>query len=214
MVVTTQSNGNGRWAFQALGGLGVALFIAAACAGTDTPPRTRSLEAEVINRYEPTYAMGTAGGTSMAGNGGSGQGGSASTNAGAGGSGAPTGGSSGGGSSGGGSAGSSAAGSGGNSDVCDAPATVLIPKCGQSGCHGAGAGVGNFGESEAAALAAVGDPSGCDDLPYFDPADPENSAVVVKLADMPECGGAPMPLIGDPLTPDEIDCIVEWAGAQ
>lgn len=205
MVVTTQSNGNGRRAFQALGGLGVALLIAAACAGTDTPPRTRSLEAEVIERYDPDFATGNAGSSSMAGAGGSGsgQGGSASTNAGAGGSGAPAGGS-----SGGGSAGS------GSSAVCNAPVEVLIPKCGQAGCHGAGAGVGNFGESEAAALAAVGDPSGCDDLPYFDPADPQNSAVVIKLADMPDCGGAPMPLIGDPLTQDEVDCILEWAGAQ
>lgn len=204
MVVTTQSNGNGRRAFQALGGLGVALFIAAACAGTDTPPRTRSLEAEVINRYEPTYAMGNAGGSSMAGASGGGQGGSASANAGAGGS------ANAGGSSGGGSAGAGMAGSGSTSNACDAPGTVLVAKCGDVGCHGAGSGFGDFGASAAAAEALVDEPAGCnDDLLYFDSASPEDSLVVTKLEDSPPCG-SPMPLGDDPLSPAEIECILDW----
>ncbi len=215
MVVTTQSSGNGRWAFQALGGMGVIFLIAAACAGGDTPPRTTTLEAEIIERYDPGFATGNVGGSSAAGTGGGGQGGSSSSGGGAGG------GSSGSGSvvagAGGGSAGSGSgsAGSGsGGGDVCNAPVEVFQPSCGALGsaCHGAGSGLGDFGDTEEAALALFDEASNCGGLPYFDSADPENSAVVVKLSDSPPCG-SPMP-IGPALSQDEIDCVVDWIAAQ
>jgi hypothetical protein len=204
MVVMRQSSGNGRWMLKGLGGLCGAFLVAVACAGGDTPPRDLALEQAIIDRYD--NAVGQAGSVGMAGSGGGGgQGGSANAGSGGGG-GAPSGGS-----GGSGVAGSGAAGSGGG-DVCNAPATILIPRCGSAGCHGAGSAIGNFGESEAAAEALVGETANCNSaLQYFNAANPQNSLVVTKLEDAPPCG-SPMPIGGDPLTPDEVNCILEWVG--
>jgi hypothetical protein len=50
-----------------------------------------------------------------------------------------------------------------------------------------------------------------------DPDDPDNSYLLLKLSGLPNSSfGAPMPLVGTPLTEDEIDSIRSWilAGAN
>jgi hypothetical protein len=210
MVVKRQSSGNGRWMLKGLGGLCGAFLLAVACAGGDTPPLDAPSQQAIINAYD--NAIGQAGSASMGGTGGGGgQGGSANT-AGSGGGGGGTATAGGGGGSGVAGSGSGMAGSGSGA-VCNAPVEVLQPSCGALGssCHGAGSSLGNFGESEAAARALLDSPSNCGGLPYFDTANPQNSAVVQKLDDSPPCG-SPMP-IGPELSPDEVDCIVEWVGS-
>ena len=204
------------WAL-AVAGLGSCLIIAAACAGGDTPPRTDLLEQTICTTYETDCPTGAAGSVSM-GTGGSGTGGSSS---GTGGSAAGTGGSASGGASGSGTAGSGTAGSGtagsgtsgsgSTGPVCDAPTKVLNYYCGLgSGCHGPGASLGDFGVDEAAALALVDKPTkntACGK--YIDSANPEQSAVLAKLGDRPPCGQQ-MPLGGDPVDPEDVDCLKSW----
>lgn len=159
---------------------------------------------DVIEMYDPGFATGVAGGSSMAGAGGGGQGGSGTSNAGAGGSGAPTGGS--------GGSGTAGSGSTGSGEYCNAPETVLGPACGiGSGCHGADSRIGDFGESEAAARALIDveTVNGCGS--YIDSANPAQSQILVKLGDdIPGTCGAQMPFLNDPLPQAEIDCVTDW----
>jgi hypothetical protein len=212
-VVIRKNMGSNGWAL-AVAGLGSCLVIAAACAGGDTPPRDAALEEKIRTTYDPDYKTGAAGSVSM-GTGGSssGTGGSSS---GTGGSASGTGGSASGGASGSGTAGSGTAGSGTSGSgstgaVCDAPTKVLQYYCGLgSGCHGPGAALGDFGVDEAAALALVDKPTknaACGK--YIDSANPEQSAVLLKLGDKPPCG-AQMPFGGNPVSPEDVDCLTSW----
>jgi hypothetical protein len=113
-----------------------------------------------------------------------------------------------------GASGSGSSGSGGGTvpascgDVVD---RVLVYNCGLgSGCHGAGARLGNFGESEAAALALVDKTATTSACKYIDTANPEKSAILDKLSPVPTCGGAQMPFRVDPLSQDDIDCVRSW----
>jgi hypothetical protein len=206
-VVIRQMSGTGKWAIRGIGGLGVALMVSVACAGGDTPPRDQKLIDDLLKTY-PEDAVGVAGSMNMPSGGSGGGGGQGGSSVGG----------MGGGSSGsgneGGSAGGGASGSSGG-DACDAPGMVLIPSCGALGssCHGAGSFVGNFGESAAAAEALVGKPANCSGKQYFNPANPQASAVLDKLADRPTCGGSPMPLGADPLSDTQVQCIEDWIGS-
>jgi hypothetical protein len=44
-----------------------------------------------------------------------------------------------------------------------------------------------------------------------DPSDPEGSALYLKLTD-DFCGTSKMPLVGDPWTTEELECLAEWIG--
>jgi hypothetical protein len=102
----------------------------------------------------------------------------------------------------------------------EAPTNELLPcdmpkffeeRCGGDICH-------SDGESTAAALdltspgvedrvsGAAG--SGCAGV-LADPANPEGSLLYTKVLDEPTCGTR-MPLVGDPLTEDELSCMRDW----
>jgi hypothetical protein len=205
--------GRNRWAL-AVAGLGSCLIIAAACAGGDTPPRDSDLEKLIRDTYDPDYATGAAGSVSMSGSGGGGGtgGGSSGTGGGSSGTGGgASGGASGSGSAGSGSVGGGSSGSGSTGAVCDAPTKVLTYYCGLgSGCHGPGAALGDFGVDEAAARALVDKPTknaACGK--YIDSANPDQSAVLLKLGASPPCG-AQMPFGSDPLEQTDVDCLKSW----
>jgi hypothetical protein len=213
-VSIRQGMGRSRWAVGGTGCLGTFLLVIAACAGSDTPPRDEQLLEDLAEKY-PEDAVGVAGsvgmgtgGASGAGGGG-GQGGSATGGAGGGASG--SGGGSDGGSGGGGSGSSGASGSG-SVMSCSWSDTALQSACGiGSGCHGADAALGDFGDTEAAARALVGvsAKNGCG--VYIDAANPDESQIFTKVANTQggACG-AQMPFLSDPLSQAEQDCILGW----
>lgn len=94
--------------------------------------------------------------------------------------------------------------------ACDVP-LLFEERCGGDTCHGGG-------DSSAAGLdlisagveervsGATG--QSCGGI-VADPANPENSLLYEKIADEPECG-ARMPLVGEPLSEDEITCVRDW----
>jgi len=202
--------------------IGMIVGMIAACAGSDTPVRPEGLDEAIANGYplgsSPAGAAGSGGTSSGGGAGGraptppsnggtsaSGAGGTAS--AGRGGS-ASTGEA--------GAAGSSAGSTGTDpvpSGECDGFA-ILKASCGSAGCHGAGSGVGNFAETLEDAKSFVGEEGAgqCNGRgPLFDVDNPAASIVVQKIEGTVSCGGR-MPLTGDYLDADEVDCVKEWIG--
>lgn len=187
----------------------------AACAGTDTPPVDSDLEAAIAQNF-------TNGGVGVAGASGSGNAGSGN---------APTAGSGGTGDDDDDDVDPPAA--GGSSQVpddeepppddedpppggrgCDGFA-ILEASCSGGSCHGAG-GLGNFAESEEAARAFVG-VSGtisCGTAgPLIDPENPGASVIIQKVEPgTPPCGG-PMPIGGDALSDEDIQCLEDWIGS-
>jgi hypothetical protein len=182
-----------------------------ACAGDDTPPvdnTTRdALAAEFPDPEGQQAAAGTAssgGGAAGAGGSGAGAGGS-SGRAGAGSSSAGT----------GGSGGSGQAGAGSSADVCDAFGTILTLKCNGGNCHGDGAANGDFAASEAAAAAGVDQQStrGASCGVLIDPNNTEDSLIYKMVAgtqDFGACFPVQMPLSGDNLSSEELDCVQDW----
>jgi hypothetical protein len=88
---------------------------------------------------------------------------------------------------------------------------VLNENCSGSSCHSAG-GVGDFAESEDAALAFVGVSGSVTcggEGPLLNPDSPKQSIIVQKVNGTVPCGGA-MPIGSPPLTDDEISCLEEW----
>jgi hypothetical protein len=90
---------------------------------------------------------------------------------------------------------------------------VLETNCSTSNCHGEGSNLGNFAESVEAAREYIGEEGAvCGGQgPLIDPENPEDSVLVLKLGEEAPCG-QPMPLLRDPLSQSDIDCIVEWIG--
>ncbi len=202
-------------------GVGILCGVIGACAGGDTPARNSAL----VEFLSDEYGSGTVGavggragnsgtgGNNSSGSGGrSGSGGTGGNNsAGDGGSASGDGGD-GGSDVGGGGDGGSAGGGGGD---CDGFA-ILQDKCGTSSCHGTGAAATDFAASESAAAMWVDEPAatGCASTgtPIYDPGDPSESLVIIKLAPSPPCG-LQMPITGPgTVTPDEIACIEEFIG--
>jgi len=88
---------------------------------------------------------------------------------------------------------------------------ILQENCSGGSCHGAG-GVGDFAESEEAALAFVGVNGSAlcsGEGPLLVPANPRQSVIVQKVNGTASCG-TDMPIGAPPLTDDEISCLEEW----
>lgn len=169
-------------------------LILVACAGSDTPATDAELRDQIAERYG-NGAVGSAGGSNGRGGSGgrSGAGGSAQATA--------------------GTSGAGAGGSGQSADgECDGFA-ILQQNCGGGMCHGADSNYSNFAESEEAALALVGE-SGeatCASAgPLIDPDNPAASIIIQKVtASSPPCGTR-MPVVGGPLSQEDITCLQEW----
>jgi hypothetical protein len=94
--------------------------------------------------------------------------------------------------------------------ACDGFA-VLAENCSGGSCHGAG-GVGDFAESEEAAIAFVGvsGTATCgDEGPLLVPENPRQSVIVQKVNGTASCG-TDMPIGAPPLSDDDISCLEEW----
>jgi hypothetical protein len=93
----------------------------------------------------------------------------------------------------------------------DIETEIFKPKCSQSGCHSSrapAAGLDLLSPDVAARL--VGVPSRvCEDRLLIDPSDPSRDFLVEKLEPLPQCGSR-MPLIGKPLSAEQVTCIREW----
>jgi hypothetical protein len=198
--------------------IGIIVGMIAACAGSDTPPRTDEFDQDLASVYPPGSATGSAatGGTASGGTGGrasTGNGGTASGRGGSGTGGSASPGTGGSATAGAAGAGSSAAGSAGTgSGACDG-FTILKTSCGSSGCHGAGSGYSAFAATEADAADFVGTdgegPLCGGEGPIFDPANPPASLVMLKIAGT-ACGGK-MPLGSTtPFPPADVTCIEDW----
>ncbi len=189
----------------------------AACAGTDTPPVDDALEDAIAQNFT-SGGVAAAGASGNAGSGNAGSGNAGSSNAPAAG-------------SGGSGDDDGAGGSDQEPDDEDPPPdddddpppasgggcdgfAILEERCNGPSCHGAG-GLGNFAESEEAALAFVGvnGTVTCSaDGPLLDPANPRASVILQKVNGTASCG-ADMPIGGAPLSDTEIDCLEEWIGS-
>jgi hypothetical protein len=93
---------------------------------------------------------------------------------------------------------------------CDIP-TLFEERCGTSNCHAAGGTL-----AAALDLTSPGVEDRVSGAPgnncvgvLADPADPESSLLYSKLVATPTCG-ARMPLGGEPLNEDELDCMRDW----
>lgn len=98
---------------------------------------------------------------------------------------------------------------GGGGVSCDVVAEVFEVSCNGGGCHD-GSAPGNFGTSEAAALALVDQPTSiaaCGN--FIDTVNPEDSALLTKLDD-PPCGLNRMPLGRPDLSASQLSCLQEW----
>jgi hypothetical protein len=204
----------GRW----FGAVSLSLICGgfAACAGTDTPPVDDELEDAIAQNF-------TNGGVAAAGSAGSGNGGSGNTPA-AGRGNTPAGGSTAAGGSGNTPAGGAPAAGGSaqeppeepapsNGDACDG-FTVLKTNCSGSSCHGAG-GIGDFAETEEAALAFVGVSGSLTCAaagPLLDPANPRGSVILQKVNGTADCGGD-MPIGRPALSDTDVDCLEDWIGS-
>lgn len=91
----------------------------------------------------------------------------------------------------------------------DVQREILIPSCGNGGCHEAGS------EESALDLVSPGLPTrllegrGCDGRPLVDP---DGGVFMEKLGDTPPCGSK-MPLEGPELTAEELACIAQFVGS-
>jgi hypothetical protein len=92
----------------------------------------------------------------------------------------------------------------------DVVATVFVPKCGASICHGGPAPQQELdlvSPGVAARVAGV-TAKGCA-ATLADPDDPASSLLYTKLAPTPPCG-AQMPLAQAPLSDEQAACILDW----
>lgn len=100
-------------------------------------------------------------------------------------------------------------------DPCDTLAKIIVPNCGDSGCHGSVATQMDLDlVSPGVASRIVGVPgTGCP-ITLADPTNPEGSLMYQKLLSPPPCG-AQMPLARPALSSDDVTCIRNWiAGLQ
>ncbi len=193
--------------------IGMICSMVAACAGGDTPARTRELEQQIAVAYGNGVGVGS-GGASSGGSAGSGSRagstGMGGSRAGSGSGGSPS------------TAGSPATGGNGGSPVGGGGSMgagdcngfgILAARCGTSSCHGEGAGLSRFAADEETAASLVGEPSptcsaGGD---LINPDDPPSSLIIRKMDEDPPCGEQ-MPLTGDPIAPADIECVEDWIG--
>jgi hypothetical protein len=92
---------------------------------------------------------------------------------------------------------------------------IIQQRCGLSGCHApADAPLGDFGSSEDAARAYIGEEgvTCAGEGALIDPDDPGASVLVAKIEGTASCGGQ-MPPGGTPLSDEDIACVVEWIGS-
>jgi hypothetical protein len=194
-----------RWSQAGLVLLGAA-FVA--CAGADVPAVDAKLAEDIANVYLPGRGNSGAGGAAP---GGGGSGGASALGEGGSGSNMNRGGSASGDAGVGGSA-SVDAGSGGNGGGdCDG-FQILKQRCGTSaGCHAAGSPYSAFADTAASAADFAGEDAvgfECSgEGPIFDPVNPEQSLVILKTAAGSSACGARMPITGEPLTTEEIECV-------
>jgi hypothetical protein len=91
----------------------------------------------------------------------------------------------------------------------DVEQELFIPTCGASGCHAAATPAASLDmTSDGVASRLVGRASACGSL-LIDPDDPANSEILKRLSDSPECGSR-MPLVGAPLSPEQVSCVRAW----
>jgi len=94
--------------------------------------------------------------------------------------------------------------------------TIFTPRCAVALCHNAQSGSGDLTLEAGSSYGELVDVEPDIDVVReagflrVDPGDPENSFLLVKLQDPPPAYGSPMPLLGDPLTADEIALIRAW----
>lgn len=94
----------------------------------------------------------------------------------------------------------------------DVEADLLAARCGTTNCHVAGpsasAGLDLASANPMARLKDLPELS-CTQRPLVSSANPRASVLLDRLKGTPSCG-ARMPLIGDPFTQQEIDCVEVW----
>jgi hypothetical protein len=93
---------------------------------------------------------------------------------------------------------------------------LFAERCGQSQCHSDSNAIANLdllSPNPASRLVGVPASDACDAAPLVDTVDPFSSVLYLKLTD-DYCGDAKMPLSGDPLSDDELECVEQWIMAQ
>jgi hypothetical protein len=101
-------------------------------------------------------------------------------------------------------------GSGGSSAPCDAQSQVFDNYgCSSSICHGGSTPPTLSGSDVGGALKGMKADSTCMSLSYINSSDPSSSAIV-KAVSGTTCGGTRMPVGGQILTQDDINCLVDW----
>ncbi|HMJ14393.1 MAG TPA: hypothetical protein VK524_23415, partial [Polyangiaceae bacterium] len=104
---------------------------------------------------------------------------------------------------------------GGTSTNCATVAlTTFQSSCSGSVCHSsadASTGLDLITAGVGDRLVGVPSSQACGERPLIDPANPEESLLLLKLEDTPPCGSR-MPLGGDPLTAEQKACIRTWVG--
>lgn len=98
--------------------------------------------------------------------------------------------------------------------ACDVEGTLFPTKCTDALCHNATDLIADLDlESPGLPSRVVGQASSpdeeCPGELLVDPANPEASLLYAKLVDPPPCG-SPMPFTGDPLTEEEVQCVLTW----
>lgn len=93
----------------------------------------------------------------------------------------------------------------------DVEIEIFKPRCAQSGCHASrspAAGLDLLSPGIAERVVGVASRT-CADRLLVDPNDPSRDFFMEKLDPLPECGNR-MPLIGKPLSADEVTCVRAW----
>ena len=198
------------WGVGTMAGVGVLAAWFVACAGDTIPPVDEELRGDIETAYGDEGGGGQQG---SAGTASTPNGGGAAGAAGAGGD-EPSGGAGAAGAGGGGPVG----GGGGELDptVCDAYNDVLVPSCGLAGCHGANSSQGSFAVDGADEdifdyVDRASTQDTCD-LLFINSSDPEQSLILRRTdPQTPEgCGILQMPLQGDLLDDEQLECLQEW----
>jgi hypothetical protein len=104
-----------------------------------------------------------------------------------------------------------------DAEVCDMDVQedILVPRCARAGCHVPTQPMGGIEYATAGLeqrLVGV-ESQTCGGSYRIDPQDPEASHLLVRLSPEPRCGEEEldrMPMIGEPLTEHELECVRQW----